>query len=107
MSNNLNNEILKSYKRYMNELSFHDDGYALRGCRLVISKILRNDIIKLAHEGHLGHDKTWKIIRGRVWFPGIDDEIERFVRQCSACNLTAPSSKSTPIVILYLLKTLG
>ena len=42
-------------------------------------------------------DKTKSLIRDRVWFPGIDDAVERFIRRCEACSLTAASSKLTPI----------
>ena len=94
---NFEREGLKPFKRFRDELSYHADGYVLRGCRVIIPEILRQDVVKIAHEGHLGVEKMKRIIRDRVWFPGIDEAVEKFAKRCEACARTALSSKPTPI----------
>ena len=47
-------------------------GLVVRGPRIVVSRILRNKVVKLAHEGHQGITKTKEYLCTRVWFPGLD-----------------------------------
>ena len=52
----------------------------LRGTRIVPPVKLRNKLVLLAHEGHLGIVGTKQRLRTRMWWPGMDRETERFVR---------------------------
>ena len=45
-------------------------GYlVLRGDRLVIPQSMRDDVLRLAHEGHQGIIKTKNRLRAKVWWP--------------------------------------
>ena len=71
----------------------HDE-LVLRGNRLVIPESLRQKIVILAHQGHQGLVKTKKLIREKVWFPGIDRLVEDAVRSCTACQANTPLTQN-------------
>jgi len=48
----------------------------LRGTRIVFPKQLRCQALKLAHEGHPGTVAMKQRLRTKVWWPGIDKEVE-------------------------------
>ena len=51
-------------------------GLILRGRRIVIPAQLRRRTLQLAHEGHQGIVRTKQFLREKVWWPGIDRDIE-------------------------------
>ena len=69
------------------ELTCHPDNILLRNNNIVIPSSLRDDAVKLAHEGHQGTERTKAFIRSKVWFPGINDRVEKMVQKCHACNI--------------------
>lgn len=79
---------MKQYYLCRNELVVKDN-LVLKGNRLVIPKTLRKRILDSAHEHHLGIVKTKGLIRGKVWWPGIDKEIEEMIRTCMSCQATS------------------
>ena len=50
--------------------------------------------IALAHEGHQGLVKTKKLLREKVWFPGIDKQI---INRCVACQANGPENRPDPL----------
>ena len=73
-------------------------GYiVLRGTRLVIPEKLRFKCIKLAHQGHLGVVGTKQLLRTKVWWPGIDRDVERYVRTCHGCQIVSDMPKPEPL----------
>ena len=42
----------------------------------------------MAHEGHQGIVKTKALVRSRIWYPGIDKDVEHEVKSCFACQPT-------------------
>lgn len=52
---------------------------------------LRKRVIELCHEGHFGIVRTKRRVKCSYWWPGIDMEVERIVRECGEC---ADSDKS-------------
>jgi hypothetical protein len=57
------NEGLEKYRKMFSELSISAEGLVLNGLRLVIPTTLQNQIINIAHEGHLGIVKTKRLLR--------------------------------------------
>lgn len=47
----------------------------LCGNRIVIPSSLQQRSIDLAHEGHQGIVKTKRLLREKVWFPGIEEKV--------------------------------
>ena len=95
MTNNetfISNEECKAYKMIKEELSLERD-CILRGARVVIPTPLRNRVIKEIHEGHQGIVKSKAIARSFVWWPGIDKDIENYVKNCEQCALNQNNPK--------------
>ena len=66
----------------------------LRGSRIVVPASLQPTTLKLAHEGHQGIVRTKQLLREKVWWPGIDKDVEHLIRSCISCQ--AQSSQSCP-----------
>ena len=81
-------EVL-DYKRHKDELLVYS-GVVLRGNRIVVPSKLREKAIELAHVGHQGIVKTKRLIREKVWFPGIDKMVKEKVDNCLACQAATP-----------------
>ena len=73
------------------------DGIVLYGCRSVIPKSMRKDMLSKLHEGHQGIDKTKLRARQSVYWPEIDADIERVTKSCKPCNDTLPSQLKEPL----------
>ena len=61
---------LHQYTQIFGELAVVD-GLVVRGEQLVIPKELWKHVIQVAHEGHMGQDKTLALLRQTAWFPGM------------------------------------
>ena len=68
----------------------------LRGCRVVVPSILRQSLLELAHEGHPGVSRMKSKCRESIWWPGIDADVERTVRDCLACIVSGKSVRPSP-----------
>jgi hypothetical protein len=68
----------------------------LRGSRVVIPSTLRQSLLELAHEGHPGVSRMKSKCRESIWWPGIDADVERAVRDCQACIISGKSVRPSP-----------
>ena len=74
-----------------------DSNIILRGTRIVIPASLRHRAISLAHEGHQGLVKTKKLLRQKVWFPRIDEEVKILIDGCIPCQANGPENRPDPL----------
>ena len=86
----------RPYYGIRHELTIVDD-IILRGSRILMPISLREQTLKLVHEGHQGIVKTKRLLREKVWWPGIDQAIERLIRTCIACQAQGPLSTPPPL----------
>ena len=86
----------EEYKFVQNELTVVGK-LVLRQSRIVIPKSLRKRVLELAHEGHQGVVKTKSRLREKVWWPGIDNAVEKTIRSCHACQVVSPHSVPEPM----------
>ena len=91
-----NNIISVQYQAVKNELCVIGK-VVLRGSRVIPPVDLRPKLIVLAHEGHLGIVLTKQRLRSTLWWPGMDKDVERFVRSCHGCQLVAKPSNPEPL----------
>ncbi|XP_055910897.1 uncharacterized protein K02A2.6-like [Eupeodes corollae] len=85
----------KQYAPFQSYLCVIDDSL-VRGNKLVIPNALRQRMLTLAHEGHPGETNMKKRLRDRVWWPGIDKDAEKFVKQCEGFRLVGLPSRPLP-----------
>ena len=76
---------VQEYKKVKDELLVYK-GTILRGNRIVVPKTLRDRAVELAHVGHQGIVKTKRLIREKVWFPGVDKMVKEKVDSCLSCQ---------------------
>lgn len=79
------------------ELTYYQD-LVYWGHRIVLPTALNRRILDLLHETHPGMATMKNIARSLFWFPGLDGEIERLVRECPACvQAAAMPPAQTPV----------
>jgi transposase InsO family protein len=89
--------FLAGYSHVRSELSKTKGGLILRANCLIIPSKLREQIVELAHSGHQGIVKTKRLIRSRVWFPGIDRMVEDRVKRCLECQANTDKQQFEPL----------
>ena len=57
----------------------------MRGSRIVIPKILQQEVLEQIHSGYQGLNKCKERARLSVWWPGITKSIEKYVNGCRTC----------------------
>ena len=69
---------------YFSDLSIMD-GLLMKGNRIVIPQALQSDILDKLHTGHQGLVKCKERARISVWWPGINNDIECYIKKCKIC----------------------
>ena len=87
---------LVQYRRREGELSTHD-GCLLWGSRVVVPTKLRDRILTMLHEGHMGESHTKSFARMYVWWPNIDADISQMVSGCAICQTYRRQAPVTPL----------
>ncbi|VDI83091.1 Hypothetical predicted protein [Mytilus galloprovincialis] len=93
------NEVPKEVFEYWNfrdELS-NVNGIILKGEKIVIPASMRKNILNKLHEGHLGIEKTRKLARDSIFWPGINAQITDFISKCSVCLESRRSNSKEPM----------
>lgn len=74
-----------------------ENGCLLRGPKVVIPHSLTHRMLDELHNSHLGIVKMKLNARSRMWWPGIDADIERHVGGCETCaSVRAAPPRATP-----------
>ncbi|XP_057674326.1 uncharacterized protein K02A2.6-like [Corythoichthys intestinalis] len=73
------------YTRRKDELSTQD-GCVLWGGRVVVPPPGRKTLLTQLHQGHPGITRMKGLARSYMWWPKMDTEIERLVKQCVTCQ---------------------
>ncbi|MES9882797.1 MAG: RNase H-like domain-containing protein [Sedimenticola sp.] len=97
------NPEIKPYFQIRNEITV-DNAILLKGTKLIVPASLQTRVLELAHESHFGIVKTKQLVRGKVWWPKIDESIERMIQTCHACQLLSPPPREPQIVTSELPK---
>ena len=95
---NCNVKDLKIYRQIASELTVnHDQSLIFRSNRIVIPYSLRNRLVHIAHEGHLGICKTKSMMRDKIYFPGMDTLTETILKNCLACQAVSRPDHPPPM----------
>ena len=93
---------MTAYNAVRDDLTVTDAGLLLRDHRIVVPCSLRDQVIDLAHEGHLGVVKTKQLLRTKVWFPHIDVLVNQKVKNCLACQAVVNDAAREPLKMTEL-----
>ncbi|XP_061706699.1 uncharacterized protein K02A2.6-like isoform X1 [Cydia pomonella] len=82
---------IRNLQPYFNRrLELYEElGCVMWGHRVVIPDGCRDRVLSVLHESHMGIVKTKAFARSYVWWPGIDEAVERTCRECSVCAAEA------------------
>ena len=75
-----------SYFHVKNELCVYGE-LLLRGTRIVIPNVLRDRVLRIAHEGHQGIVKMKTRLQSKVWWPKMDSDVEKLCKTCHGCQV--------------------
>ena len=62
-----------------------ENGCLFHGSRIVIPASIRTQTLNLLHLGHFGVQRMKQLARSVVYWPRLDDDIEKLARCCTAC----------------------
>ena len=74
------------YRHRKDELSVQQ-GVLFWGARVIIPPKGRDALLRELHDTHPGIVKMKALARSYLWWPGLDMEIERHVKDCNACRI--------------------
>ena len=95
--NKWDSSVVKEYKHVKDELSISSHGLILRGTRIVVPHSLRQKAVDIAHEAHLGIQKTKALLREKVWFPQIDNIVKNTMEMCITCQAVSSLNPPEPL----------
>ena len=87
---------IPSYAHVKDELCTYGE-FLLRGTRIVVPKVLRDRVVRLAHEGHQGVVKTKYRLRSKVWWLVMDRDVENLCKICHGCQVTSSCDPPDPM----------
>ena len=76
---------IRDYWLYRDEISVHN-GVLFKNHRVIIPKLLREEIMSRIHSSHLGIESCLRKARDVVFWPGMDSQIKEIVSAMSVQN---------------------
>ena len=105
--------IFNGFPAYMRDLhndvrpfwSFRDelcveDGVILKGSRVIVPEQLQQQYLTGVHTGHQGITRLQQRVKSSIYWPGIDKDIEKVIRDCELCQryqASQPPEKPLPV----------
>ena len=62
-----------------------EDGIVLKGSHIVIPPKTHQAMLNHIHEGHLGLNKCKLIAKDTVYWPGLNEQLEKLDLNCELC----------------------
>lgn len=91
-----NDVCFKPYHQRRMERSVRD-GCVLWRARVIIPKKGRDRMLKLLHQTHTGITKMKGLARSYLWWPGMDQGVERAVQSCGECQVHQKAPVTAPL----------
>ncbi|KAK6012573.1 integrase core domain protein, partial [Ostertagia ostertagi] len=65
--------------------------------RVVIPKKFRRKVLEVLHHSHYGRNRMTALARRKVWYLGIDKDIQRVAQSCAICATFGNEMRKTPL----------
>ena len=75
---------LQPYWSYRDKLAVID-GVILKGKCIIISNSLKEQVLSQLHTNHMGIEKTKLLAQECVYWPSINADIKKYIKQCPTC----------------------
>lgn len=59
---------------------------------------LKLEMLKLAHEGHFGINKTLKRMQETSYWPNMSNDVIEFVKKCKLCEKVQPTKTQETMI---------
>ena len=59
----------------------------LKGRHVIISEVLKTQVLEQLHINHMGMDKTKLLACDSIYWVNINDDINNFIKNCTTCLL--------------------
>ena len=89
-------EPLKPFSTRRLEITV-EAGCLLWGVRIIIPAPLQSQLLKELHHGHPGISKMKATARHHMWWPHLDQDIEKLVKNCQVCKAVKPGPPTAPL----------
>ncbi|XP_046751338.1 uncharacterized protein K02A2.6-like [Diprion similis] len=88
---------VQKFKSYKSVISLVED-ILLYKDRLIVPSKLRLEMMRLAHEGHVGINKTTERLKEALFWPEMTKDIIEFVSECKSCERYLPNNTKEPLI---------
>ena len=76
----------------------NDDDLIVYGYRLLIPRQMHREMLNQLHKAHQGMVRTKQRARLTIYWPGLDNDIDNIVSQCTECQTRFPSHPKEPLI---------
>ncbi|XP_039754334.1 uncharacterized protein LOC120629458 [Pararge aegeria] len=87
--------LISCASRTLNEAE--QQGCLVWGYRVIIPASLHSAVLDELHSGHIGVVKMKQLARNYLWWSGLDADIERVCRECTACAALRAQPPPAPL----------
>ncbi len=87
---------LNEYWTFREDISV-ENGIVLKGHRIIIPKTLRQQMLNIIHQGHLGTEKCLLKAKDSVFWPGISKDINDLTTNCDTCLQHSKQQAKEPL----------
>ncbi|XP_058461165.1 uncharacterized protein K02A2.6-like [Malaya genurostris] len=85
------------YQAFQNELGIIN-GVLVREERIILPLNLRSRALSIAHRGHPGVVSMRRILREKVWWPCMDNDISNTIQECAGCAAVSKEYPPEPMI---------
>lgn len=72
-------------------------GCVLWGTRVVILSKMRSEVLAKIHSGHQGIVKSKALAHKYIWWPNLDQDLEKVCKTCETCQLQQKMPQHVPL----------
>ena len=87
---------IQSFWTFREKLTI-EDGLILKGLRIVIPSKKQDAILKLIHKGHMGLTKCKLHTKETVYWPGLNEQLQKLILNCPLCLKYSQSECKQPL----------
>ena len=88
---------LKQYHKIASEI-YELDGILFVHGKIIVPSSMRQVLLTIVHEGHLGIEKCKALARQSMFWPGMSRDVELTVSKCVICNAYRKQQPSEPLL---------
>ena len=89
---------IQTFWNFRDELSTYS-GVVYKGERIMIPESLRRTVLGMVHAGHFGIQSCIRRAKQFLFWPGMSQDIQRFVDECGACQRFSHSNVKEPMIV--------